>query len=78
MAALHKSGVRRFDLSIGNYEYKRRFRAAPILLADISLALGWRGLPFVLRDHAARWLRRYPRLAKPVRRALGKPSSEGT
>jgi CelD/BcsL family acetyltransferase involved in cellulose biosynthesis len=73
MAALHQDGVRRFDLSIGNYDYKRRFGAARVPLADISLALSWRGLPHVLRDHAARRLRRYPRLAGRVRRALGKP-----
>ena len=69
MAALHKQGVRRFDLSIGNYSYKRRFGAVHVPLTDASLALSWRGLPFMMRDRAAQWLRRYPRLADPVRRA---------
>ena len=75
MSALHKDGVRQFDLSIGNYRYKRRFGAAQLPLADVSIALGWRGVPFVLRDRAAQRLRRYPSLYGRVRRALGKPPS---
>jgi CelD/BcsL family acetyltransferase involved in cellulose biosynthesis len=58
MAALHEDGVRQFDLSIGNYSYKRRFGAAQLPLADVSVALGWRGLPHMLRDYAAQRLRR--------------------
>jgi hypothetical protein len=42
----------------------------------VSIALGWRGLPYVLRDRAAQQSRRYPWLAGRVRRALGKPSHE--
>jgi CelD/BcsL family acetyltransferase involved in cellulose biosynthesis len=76
MAALHEQGVRRFDLSVGNYAFKRRFGAAHIPLTDASVALGWRGIPYVLRDHAAQGLRRYPRLAQMVVRALGRPSHE--
>lgn len=72
MAALHAQGVRRFDLSIGNHDYKRRFGAEPVPLTDVSVALSWRGLPFVLRDHAAQGLRRHPRLAALVARAMGK------
>jgi CelD/BcsL family acetyltransferase involved in cellulose biosynthesis len=72
MAALHLKGIREFDLSIGNYDYKRRFGARRFPLTDVSVALGWRGIPFVLRDRAAQWLRRYPRLAAAVARALGK------
>jgi CelD/BcsL family acetyltransferase involved in cellulose biosynthesis len=70
--ALHAEGVRVFDLSIGNYAYKRRFGASSLPLTDVSVALGWRGIPFVMRDRAAQWLRRYPRLAERVGRALGK------
>ena len=73
MAALHKEGVRQFDLSIGNYAYKRRFGAVQLPLVDASIALGWRGLPYVVRDHAAQRLRRYPRLYDRVLRALGRP-----
>lgn len=72
MAALHAQGVRRFDLSIGNQDYKRRFGAEKVALTDASIALSWRGLPYVLRDHAAQCLRRHPRLAALATRAMGK------
>ena len=75
MAALHQDGVREFDFSIGNYAYKRRFGVGRIALADVSAALSWRGLPYALRDRAARELRRYPQLAARLKRALGKPPS---
>ena len=75
MAELHRDGVRHFDFSIGNYAYKRRFGVTPLALADITAAVSWRGLPFALRDRAARTLRRHPRLAARVGRALGKPPS---
>jgi CelD/BcsL family acetyltransferase involved in cellulose biosynthesis len=75
MAALHQQGVRQFDLSVGNYAFKRRFGAAPLPLTDVSIALGWRGIPYVLRDRAARELRSHRRLAAHVGRALGKPPS---
>ena len=42
MAALHKDGVRQFDLSVGNYAFKRRFGAVQFPLTDASVALGWR------------------------------------
>jgi CelD/BcsL family acetyltransferase involved in cellulose biosynthesis len=71
MAALHEQGVRHFDLSIGNYDYKRRFGAKRLPLTDVSIALTWRGAPYALRDRAAQGLRRYPRLAERVRRAIG-------
>ncbi len=76
MAVLHKDGVRQFDLSIGNYAFKRRFGAAPFPLTDVSIALSWRGLPYALRDRAAQQVRRHPWLAERVDRALGKPSRE--
>ena len=75
MAALHQDGVREFDFSIGNYAYKRRFGVTRLPLVDISAALSWRGWPHVMRDRAARALRRYPRLAAQARRVLGKPPS---
>jgi CelD/BcsL family acetyltransferase involved in cellulose biosynthesis len=76
MAALHEQGVRRFDFSVGNYAFKRRFGATQIPLTDASIALGWRGIPYVLRDHTAQGLRRYPWLAQLVGRALRRPSHE--
>ena len=76
MDALHRDGVREFDLSIGNYAFKRRFGAVPLPLTDVSIALGWRGIPYVLRDRAAQRLRRYPWLAERVGRALGRLSRD--
>jgi CelD/BcsL family acetyltransferase involved in cellulose biosynthesis len=75
MAALHSDGVRQFDFSIGNYAYKRRFGVERIALVDFTAALSLRGLPYALRDRAARWLRGHPALAAHVKRALGKPPS---
>ncbi len=75
MAALHQDGVREFDFSIGNYAYKRRFGVTRLPLVDVSAALSWRGLPYALRDRAARELRHYPRLGAYLKRALGKPAS---
>lgn len=75
MAALHGEGVRRFDLSIGNHDYKRRFGAEKVPLTDVSVALSWRGVPYALRDHAAQGLRRHPTLAAFAMRAMGKPAT---
>ena len=75
MAALHKDGIRQFDFSIGNYAYKRRFGVARTALVDFTAALSWRGLPYALRDRAARWMRGHPKLAEHAKRALGKPAS---
>jgi CelD/BcsL family acetyltransferase involved in cellulose biosynthesis len=75
MAALHRDGVRQFDFSIGNYAYKRRFGVARIALVDFSAALSWRGLPYALRDRAARWLRGRPRIAERIKHIMGKPPS---
>ncbi|WP_038972838.1 GNAT family N-acetyltransferase [Bradyrhizobium genomosp. III] len=72
MAALHAEGVRRFDLSIGNQDYKRRFGAERVPLTDVSIALSWRGVPFAWRDHAAQGLRRHPAAAALAARAMGK------
>jgi CelD/BcsL family acetyltransferase involved in cellulose biosynthesis len=75
MAALHDEGVREFDFSTGNYAYKRRFGVTRLPLVDVSAALSWRGLPYALRDRAARELRNYPKLSVYLKRALGKPLS---
>jgi CelD/BcsL family acetyltransferase involved in cellulose biosynthesis len=75
VAALHQDGIRQFDFSIGNYAYKRRFGVTRTALVDFSAALSWRGLPYALRDRAARWLRGHPGLADRVKRVLGKPAS---
>ena len=59
-------------LRIGNHDYKRRFGAEPVPLTDVSVALSWRGLPYVWRDHSAQGLRRHPKLAAIAARAMGK------
>ena len=46
IAALHKEGVREFDFSVGDYDYKRRFGATQFALVDIGAALSWRGWPY--------------------------------
>jgi hypothetical protein len=50
----------------------------PLPLADITAALSWRGMPYALRDRAVYEVRRHPRLAACLSRALGKqrPSRE--
>jgi CelD/BcsL family acetyltransferase involved in cellulose biosynthesis len=72
MAELHAQGVRRFDLSIGNQDYKRRFGAERVALTDASIALSWRGVPLMLRDQAAQATRRHPRLAALAARLAGR------
>jgi CelD/BcsL family acetyltransferase involved in cellulose biosynthesis len=70
MAALHAQGLRRFDLSVGNYPFKRRFGAVQLQLTDASIALTWRGSPYAWRDFAAQSLRRHPQLAALASRLL--------
>jgi CelD/BcsL family acetyltransferase involved in cellulose biosynthesis len=71
MAALHADGVRSFDFGTGNYAYKRKFGVTQLPLLNITKALSWRGKPLALRDRIVRELRRYPRLAARISRALG-------
>jgi CelD/BcsL family acetyltransferase involved in cellulose biosynthesis len=71
MAALHADGVRNFDFGTGNYAYKRKFGVTQLPLLNITRALSWRGKPLALRDRFVRELRRYPRLAARISRALG-------
>jgi CelD/BcsL family acetyltransferase involved in cellulose biosynthesis len=73
MAALHGDGVRKFDFSIGNYDYKRRFGVQHLLLVAVTAALSWRGLPLELRERGAKALRPYPRLKAALKRVLGMP-----
>ena len=46
LAALHRDGVRRFDLTIGNYPYKKAFLPERLPLYELDLPLSWKGLPF--------------------------------
>src|SRR6201995_3425228 len=71
MEALHADGVRSFDFGTGNYAYKRKFGVTQLPLLNITTALSWRGKPLALRDRMVREVRRYPRLAAGLSRALG-------
>ena len=76
MAALHRgrrAGIRFQHRQLCLQAPLRRRRRLP--LVDISAALSWRGLPYALRDRAARELRNYPQLTAFLKRALGKPLS---
>jgi CelD/BcsL family acetyltransferase involved in cellulose biosynthesis len=71
MAALHADGVHSFDFGTGNYAYKRKFGVTQLPLLNITSALGWRGKPLALRDRIVREVRRFPRIAARISRALG-------
>jgi hypothetical protein len=40
----------------------------------VSLLVGWRSIPLLLRDYAAQWIRRCPALSERIGRALGRPA----
>jgi len=68
--ALHEEGVGSSTERPATYFQTRRFAAAvPRRMQDV--ALGWRGFPYVRRDHAAH-VRRSTPVVKKVGRALGK------
>jgi CelD/BcsL family acetyltransferase involved in cellulose biosynthesis len=63
MHALHERGIRRFDLSIGEYQYKHDFQVAPVPLFDLEVAQTWRGSAAIAKDRAWSALKKYPRVA---------------
>jgi CelD/BcsL family acetyltransferase involved in cellulose biosynthesis len=71
MEALHADGVRSFDFGTGDYAYKRKFGVTQLPLLNITRALSRRGKPLAFRDRIVRELRRFPRLAARISRALG-------
>ncbi len=72
---LHGEGCRKFDFSVGNYPYKRRFNPVRMPMFDRVEALSARGVPMMLKARAAGWLRRHPHLRERVRLMMGKPPS---
>ena len=72
---LHEEGYRRFDFSVGNYAYKRRFGPTRTPLYDVVQAASPLGTLALLRAQAGAGLRRYPRARETVRRLMGKPPS---
>jgi len=67
IAALHKEGVRHFDLGPGNDELKRRFGAVAVPLADIKETLTLRGHLLI---GATNWLGAHPRLKRLLKKVL--------
>jgi len=72
---LHGEGCRKFDFSVGNYPYKRRFGPVRMPMSDRVEALSARGIPMMLKARAAGWLRARPHLRERVRLMMGKPPS---
>ncbi len=70
MMDLHAKGVRAFDFTIGDYDYKRRFKVEPVSLFDIVIPLSWKGALPTVRARAAAGLRKYPALNARVRRII--------
>ncbi|TDR88163.1 GNAT family N-acetyltransferase [Enterovirga rhinocerotis] len=78
MAHLHAEGVRNFDFSVGNFDYKRRFMVEPRPLVDLVRALTPLGLPILAETRAKAWLRDNPALEGRVRHWLRRPACQGS
>lgn len=63
-----RRGIRTFDFTMGNYDYKRRFGAIEMPLQDLVLPLNWRGWPVAIGWHLRAWASTVPLL----RRLFGK------
>lgn len=55
--ALHPRGLRKLDLTIGDYRFKREFKPQMIPLCEVSLPLSLRGAPVVYSNRARRGAR---------------------
>ena len=67
MQSLHEGGYRCFDLSIGDFAYKRDFGVEPVPLWDYHLARTWRAKPTFYRERTKTILKTNPRVMKFVR-----------
>jgi CelD/BcsL family acetyltransferase involved in cellulose biosynthesis len=67
---LHGEGMRTFDFSVGNQDYKRRFGIEPTPLVDLVRATGLRGMAAQARAAVAGRLRARPILDRAARRLL--------
>lgn len=74
----YQSGHKVCDLSIGDYDYKRRFDVVRTPLVDLVTALSWRGRPAATRHWAATTLRRYPVLDEQIRRLTARHATRRT
>lgn len=72
MWALHQQGVRHFDFTTGNYDYKNGFRLQQQPLVDVTMPLSMRGRVKLGRERVAEdvksRLRHYPRLYGTMKR----------
>ena len=57
MHLLHGQGLRSFDFTIGDYDYKRRLGVTPQPLADLWMPLSWRGIVPAMRERLRGTLR---------------------
>lgn len=74
MMALHETGVRRFDFSIGDYHYKDGFNLGSEPLFDLALPLSWRGWPAAMARRTRAALRNSP-LARRIKDSFARPQS---
>lgn len=72
MEHAHASGFLTVDLSIGDFDYKRRMIPVATPLVDFVFAHSWKGRVFAVRRRALTGLRRYPAVNAQVRRVLGR------
>ena len=75
LMALHGLGVRRFDFSVGDYSYKENFGVGTVPLADIVIAMSWRGIPAAASSTLRAVLRQIPAV-KALRERLRRRSPE--
>ncbi|MCZ8182539.1 MAG: GNAT family N-acetyltransferase [Beijerinckiaceae bacterium] len=74
IAEAQKRGIRTFDFTMGNYEYKRRFGAVEMPLDDLVLPLSWRGWPAAGAWHVRHWASR----CSWLRRVFGRDGLDRT
>lgn len=81
MRELVASGVRCFDMGIGDYPFKRWIGCIPYPLYDLDVALSWRGRPAVALARLEKSIRASPRalaLARRISRRLpGRSAARG-
>lgn len=69
---LRGEGIRIFDMTIGDYAFKRGFSPVHYPLADLHLPLSTRGMIIVARERAKGFVRARPQLAAFANRVLGR------
>lgn len=70
---LHAEGFRTFDLTTGDYPYKKTFETAPLPLRDVTLARSIRGLPAAGLAGTKAFVKSYPMLERLARRLISAP-----